>query len=141
MSDAGRQPYEGGCLCGAIRYIAEGPPLASGACYCRDCQYACGGAPAHGLRLRRDRVALTAGEPRVFYGQSAAGNRVARHFCGDCGTPLFVASEAAPRLLSVLAGSLDDPSRFRPGGSLWVDSAQPWHVVDDKLPQWTGSAL
>jgi hypothetical protein len=129
----------GGCLCGAVRYTLSGRPVAAGVCYCRDCQYASGGAPAHGMRMRRRDVTLLQGEPRVFRGPAASGHEVARHFCPECGTPLFVASTAAPRLLSVLAGSLDEPGDFRPGGSMWVAAAQPWHVVDPDLPQWPGN--
>ena len=28
----------GGCLCGSLRYEAEGEPSAIGKCYCTDCQ-------------------------------------------------------------------------------------------------------
>ena len=34
--------YTGGCLCGALRYEAEGEPLFTGHCYCTDCQKASG---------------------------------------------------------------------------------------------------
>jgi hypothetical protein len=32
----------GGCLCGAVRYQTDGPPLVGLRCYCRDCQRASG---------------------------------------------------------------------------------------------------
>ena len=32
--------YIGGCLCGALRYEAEGEPLYEGHCYCADCRKA-----------------------------------------------------------------------------------------------------
>ena len=34
--------YTGGCLCGALRYQAQGEPLYAGLCYCTDCQKASG---------------------------------------------------------------------------------------------------
>ena len=34
--------YTGGCLCGQLRYEAEGEPLYAGLCYCTDCQKASG---------------------------------------------------------------------------------------------------
>ena len=35
--------YSGGCLCGAVRYEAQGEPLYAGHCYCEDCRKASGG--------------------------------------------------------------------------------------------------
>ena len=36
---------EGGCYCGAVRYVAEGDPMMKAQCHCRECQYITGGAP------------------------------------------------------------------------------------------------
>jgi len=36
------EEFTGGCLCGAVRYTAQGKPLYAGHCYCVDCRKASG---------------------------------------------------------------------------------------------------
>lgn len=42
MSEPG-DPITGGCLCGALRYEAQGEPTFAGFCFCADCRKASGG--------------------------------------------------------------------------------------------------
>ena len=125
----------GGCLCGAVRYEADGEPMISGACHCRDCQYVSGGAPAFTMVLPRNAVKVTKGTPQIFWSQSQRGNRVGRSFCAACGTPLF-GERADQPYIAVKSGSLDDPASFKPQGHIWVSSAPPWHAIDPALPRW-----
>ena len=37
--------FEGGCYCGAVRYVAVGEPVLRAQCHCRACQHISGGAP------------------------------------------------------------------------------------------------
>jgi hypothetical protein len=126
----------GGCLCKAIRYEAIAEPLISGACHCRDCQYVSGGAPANVMVIPSAALSVTSGTPHAYWSISDKGNRVARYFCADCGTPLFGQSTAHLEFIAIKVGSLDDPSWFRPGGNLWASSAQPWNHLDPGLPKW-----
>jgi hypothetical protein len=119
--------FAGGCLCGAIRYRVEGEPFGSAACHCRDCQRVAAGGSANFLMLRRSDVAFTGAEPREWAKQGDSGRDITRAFCGTCGSPLFVALEALPGAIGITAGSLDDPSVFRPGMELWLGSAPDWH--------------
>jgi hypothetical protein len=73
--------------------------------------------------------------PRAWRSTSAKGNQVTRYFCEQCGTPLFAESSANLAVVSIKAGSLDDPGVFKSSGSIWVSSAQPWHLVDRDLPR------
>lgn len=125
----------GGCLCGAVRYEMTGKPRIAVSCYCRDCQYVSGGAPAYTLIVSRSDVAIVKGKPKAYWTEAESGRRVAREFCEVCGTPLFSYTEKNPGRLAMKVGSLDDPSGFKPQVALWASSAQPWHEFDIGLPR------
>ena len=125
--------YEGGCLCGAVRFICESDPFSQGACHCRDCQYMSGGGAAHGLSLPTDLVQMTQGAPAAYAKLSDAGNRVTRFFCETCGTQLFLRSAAHPDRTTVSAGALDNAALYAPHGHVWVQSAPRWHRLEADL--------
>ena len=124
----------GGCLCGAVRYTSAAQPIVSANCHCRDCQRASGGAYASAVILPRAAVAIT-GPVKYFEVKGESGNTVRRGFCPECGSRLFGMPDVAPQIMSVMAGSLDDPSGFRPAMNIYTQSAQPWVHLDPALPK------
>lgn len=134
-----KDQYTGGCMCGAIRYEITGKLLGGGACYCRDCQLTCGGAPAYAVVSLKSQMRIQRGVPKTYVSMSATGNQVSRYFCGDCGTPLFGANAARPDYVPVMVGSLDDASWFNPQLNSWVATARPWHHLDPAVPAYDGN--
>ena len=126
-------PFQGGCLCGAVRYESISEPLAVMECHCRDCQKSTGGASAVAVVIPAGAFKLTRGAPKRFGSKGDSGADVYRSFCGDCGSPLF-SEPPGGAIMVVKAGSLDDPSWLKIGGALYVSSAQPWAHIDRALP-------
>jgi hypothetical protein len=93
-------------------------------CHCRDCQRASGSAYAAYVMLPKGAVRIQ-GEPRYHRAVGDAGKAVERGFCPNCGSPVATRLERLPELLGVQAGSLDDPSRYKPVMKMFVASAQP----------------
>jgi hypothetical protein len=122
----------GGCACGAIRYQFTGEPLASLLCHCRDCQRESGGAYSPILIVPTSTFAVTRGTPRCFDVIADNGNTATRAFCAACGSALF---GAGPDTTNIRAGSLDDPSWFRPTMDIYTASAQPWDLMSPDLPK------
>jgi hypothetical protein len=56
-------------------------------------------------------------------------------FCAKCGSPLFGLPAISPALVTIRAGSLDDPSIFRPASDIYTASAQPWDHMNPDLPK------
>ncbi|HTV88581.1 MAG TPA: GFA family protein [Stellaceae bacterium] len=125
----------GGCLCGAVRYESAGEPSFSLLCHCRDCQRASGTAFVAAMRVAAAGFRVTKGAPRSFVTTSDAGHEVSRHFCGDCGSPLYIQVASRPDIVGLRVGTLDDPSAFRPEADIFVKSAQPWDHMDPALPK------
>ncbi len=128
-----KTPFTGGCMCGAIRYECTAEPIATGLCHCRDCQRATGSAFAAGLVVPRSAVTIT-GEVKYYDVIGDSGGIVSRGFCPNCGSRLF-AKLPIPEVMGIMAGSLDDPSEFKPGMDLYTDIAQPWDYMNPDLPK------
>lgn len=65
-----------------------------------------------------------------------SGRQMACRFCGTCGSRLFHQVLSNPAVLSIKPGTLDDTSRLRPAGHIWVSSKQPWVQLEDDCLQY-----
>ncbi|MBN9217801.1 MAG: GFA family protein [Mesorhizobium sp.] len=122
--------YQGGCLCGTVRYSADAAPINERICHCRLCQRAIGGAFNARVLFRIEDVTIE--------GQWASVNTspdLKRGFCPNCGTTMFSRRDSAG-IIGVTTGSLDDPSLFRPQMHIFTASKQAWVQIDDGLPQY-----
>jgi hypothetical protein len=128
----------GGCMCGSVRYEVNGEPAGSRVCHCRDCQRSTGSAFSSNLVVRDDTFRITAGEPSVFEKESDRGNTVQRFFCRDCSSPIYGRAGAFPDLLTVRAGTLDDPGNFRPQAMFFTSRAHAWLHLDEAIEQFPG---
>lgn len=130
-------PFTGGCLCGAVRYECSAKPVFMGNCHCRDCQRTTGTAYVAAVLVPREAVAIT-GEVKQFDVKADSGRTFSRSFCPNCGSRLF-GQRAVGNLLSIMAGSLDDSSWFRPAMDIYTASAQPWDCMNPDLPKFPHS--
>lgn len=121
--------HTGSCVCEAVKYSLTGPPDAQYLCHCRRCQRSGGSAFASNCFWKRASFKVTAGEDKmsVYHcDKTTSGNMVHRHFCSQCGTPLFILPESRPDDMVVVGGSLDDYDELVPQKEFWVGSRAPW---------------
>ena len=124
----------GGCQCGALRYDCSAELLFAGNCHCRDCQKATGGAYVPAFAVPVDAVNIT-GALKYYESRADSGNTFSRGFCPTCGSRVFGKSSGFPQFLLITAGSLDDPSRFKPSMDFFTASAQAWDHMNPMLPK------
>jgi hypothetical protein len=122
----------GGCLCGAVRYTASALPTMSGLCYCADCRKASGSGFIPFMGFDAGAVVIT-GAARQHVAQSVRGTDAVRNFCPDCGGLVFGGIVGVDDSHTIYAGSLDDPSVFRPTMAIFTAARPAWAPLPDGL--------
>jgi hypothetical protein len=130
------QKISGGCACGAVRYECNLDPVMMLNCHCRNCQQASGSGYAAVAAVPKTAVQVR-GEPRYYKIVGDAGTAVERGFCPNCGSQVFMKIERLPDVLGLQAGSLDDPSIYRPMMDIFTSSAQPWDHMNPNTQKHT----
>lgn len=126
--------YRGGCLCGRVRYEIGGPVGPAGYCHCTDFRRVTGSAFHVGVRVEAGSFRLVSGVARGYAKRGDSGRELTRHFCGDCGSPLYTTAPRHPDWIYVKAGSLDDPTVVEPGYEVWTASKVTWSCIPTGLP-------
>lgn len=127
-------PYKGGCACGAVRYEIAADPLMAGHCQCRDCQRMTGTGHASMMGFPEPAVQIK-GELKFHDAKADSGNTASRGFCPKCGAFVAARSSGMPGMLTVAAGSLDEPGRFAPQMIVYAGSGHAWDHLDPALPR------
>jgi len=122
----------GGCACGAVRYEITGDLGFSFLCQCRRCQHTTGAGHAAQFLVDNGQLAVT-GALASHEVAADSGFTVCHRFCPRCGSPILGVTTRAPDKSLVHAGSLDDPSIFKPQKVVFHESAQPWDYIDPTL--------
>ena len=124
----------GGCMCGSVRYEYDGEIGESSYCHCDDCKRATGGPYTVGVLSVADKLRVVSGEVKSYTSIADSGRKITRQFCPKCGSPLFTRAEKCPDLVSIKAGSLDQPELVKPSCQTWTERAVPWAYIDENLP-------
>jgi hypothetical protein len=124
---------EGRCLCGAVRFKAEGEPLNVRICHCRNCQKSMG-SPFFARALFPQSALSVEGETSRF----ATSARLERVFCPRCGTRMF-SWRTDGTAAGVALAAFDNPNAFVPTEHIWVSKKLDFVRLDDGLPQYPES--
>ena len=94
----------GGCLCGKVRYQAEGAPIWVAHCHCKSRRKASDPPIVTWTRYRPFTVTWTDGVAKPF----ASFPGVLRCYCPDCGKPLSYEITRWPGELHIPVAKLED---------------------------------
>ena len=121
----------GGCLCGAVWFVVDGPLRPVVACHCGQCRKTSGN---HVAATSAPREAVSVEGEVTWYRSSPEARR---GFCATCGSQLFWDGPGAN--LSIFAGALDGPTGLRLAGHIFCADAADWEVIPAGVPRAEGS--
>jgi hypothetical protein len=124
--------YEGGCLCGDVRYRARGKAIHQSYCHCTICRRAAGAPVVSWLTLPVNGFEFTRGQPARYDSSDFAY----REFCRRCGPQLTFRDRNEQDRIDITSASLDDPGLAPPKDHIWVRSRIGWFDTADALPRY-----
>jgi hypothetical protein len=141
MRYTGDVGHEGGCVCGAVRYVGHGEPERVTVCHCTWCQRRTGSAFGVEVVFRTANVTLAGDLLRTYrHISDESGRWLDQDFCARCGTNIGISLEAVPGIRTIAAGTFDDPSWISPATCrfrcVYLRSAQDWSKVPDGAEQY-----
>ncbi|MEQ8666475.1 MAG: GFA family protein [Rhodospirillales bacterium] len=128
MTDTERT-LTGGCLCGAVTYEIDAPFRGVVACHCNQCRKTSGHFVA-ATAVSRENFRLTMDDGLRWFQSSPQAER---GFCCQCGGNLFYRRHDAPTI-SIMAGTLDQPTGLKLVSQLYPESAGDYYEVDPAVP-------
>lgn len=118
MSDV----FEGRCLCGDVRFEAQGKPKWVLWCHCNSCRRHSGAPSSVFVSFADDTVTVTQGSIAKY--TSSAG--VERGFCSRCGSTLTCSNGKLPNETHFHVGAFDRAADLAPTGAFFAEEKLPW---------------
>jgi hypothetical protein len=120
--DDWKLPWDGGCLCGRIRFRINAPPLLCGICHCRGCQQLTGSVYSLSFSVPPPGFAVLQGEPVI----GARHGPTRHYYCGFCKSWLYTVPQEEGLFVNVRATQLDDHAWAVPYMEVMTAEKLPW---------------
>ncbi|HBZ43963.1 MAG TPA: aldehyde-activating protein [Maritimibacter sp.] len=118
--------HHGSCLCGAVRYVAQGDLRPSIGCHCVKCRKTSGHYWSATQVATEDLTIL--GEESLTWFRSSPDIR--RGFCRVCGSSLFWQVDGTGRT-SIGSGTLDTPTGITTTHHICTDEKGDYYVIPE----------
>jgi hypothetical protein len=121
------ETWEGGCLCGAVRFSATGAPIWTAWCHCQSCRRHSGAPVSVFVAFDQSAVAVPQGTITKY----ASSPGVRRGFCATCGSTLTCESDKRPGELHVHVGAFDRAVELAPSFHIFPEERLPWLCLSE----------
>jgi hypothetical protein len=120
--------FAGGCLCGAVRFVATGSPKGVYWCHCQSCRKHSGAPASVFVAFERSAYRVTKGEIAKF---DSTPGRTTRGFCARCGSTLTCESAGLATETHFHVGAFDDAAHLQPTRHVFPNERLPWLPTND----------
>ena len=128
--------YQGKCLCGEVHIKVNGRISDIIHCHCSLCRKNSGTAFATNGFINTADFEITSGKTTLSSFSFKPGR--SRHFCSQCGSPVYSANEDDPTRLRIRLGIIDSEITERPISHNFVSSKANWEDLEADLPHYDG---
>lgn len=118
-------PWTGACMCGAVRFQVNAPPLLTMACHCTGCQKMSASAFSLTVMVPSQSFTITQGQPAI----GALHGRHKHLYCPHCKNWMFTRPEGMDFLVNVRATMLDEHRWYLPFVEVFTSEKLPWAVT------------
>jgi hypothetical protein len=130
---------EGGCVCGAIRFVITAPPTQVGYCHCTRCQRRTGTAASINASVDGNAFQWLRGAEDLVCWRPPDGG-FEKCFCARCGSQICSWDQDDHSRMSLRVGALDEDPGVTPSYRQYVAYAATWEPIpDDGLPRFRES--
>ena len=126
--------FEGGCFCGAVRFLQHGRPMFVHCCHCRDCQRQSGSAFAVNGLIEAERIKIVEGKAVAIAMKTDSGQPHDIYRCGDCLTALWSDYGRRGWMLFIRITCLERAAEFVPDVHIFTRSKLPWIELPKDAP-------
>ncbi len=126
--------YSGKCLCGAVEFEIMGEIRSIIHCHCSFCRKASGTAFATNGYVEVKDFNIAKGAETLSIYTSSPGKK--RHFCSNCGSPIYNANSEDPTRIRIRLGAIDSDITEKPLSHNFVTSKANWEDLDANLPRY-----
>jgi hypothetical protein len=117
------EQYQGGCVCGSVRFELGDHPMWTHACHCNACKKRTGSAYGISAVVETENVKSFTGETRTFTRTGDSGKPVHYEFCPQCGTTVRWHVPLISRQVFAI-GAFDRPEKLRICGEMYKHPAK-----------------
>jgi hypothetical protein len=126
--------YFGKCLCSEVQIQISGVISDIIHCHCSLCRKSSGTAFATNGFINTADFEIISGKDYLSIFSFKRGRN--RHFCSNCGSPVYSSNEQDPLRYRIRLGILDSDIIERPSSHNFVSSKANWENLDVQLPQY-----